>query len=44
MDTQHIHKRLQVSVSGDEEEFGVSLQMKKDDTSHFLLGFFFFFS
>lgn len=43
MDTQHIHKRLQVSVSGDEEEFGVSLQMKKDDTSHFLLGFFFFF-
>jgi len=43
MDTQHIHKRLQVSVSGDEEEFGVSPQMKKDDTSHFLLGFFFFF-
>lgn len=43
MDTQHIHKRLQVSVSGDEEEFGVSLQMKKDDTSHFLFFFFFFF-
>lgn len=42
MDTQHIHKRLQVSVSGDEEEFGVSLQMKKDDTSHFLFFFFFF--
>lgn len=43
MDTQHIHKRLQVSVSGDEEEFGVSPQMKKDDTSHFLFFFFFFF-
>lgn len=43
MDTQHIHKRLQVSVSGDEEEFGVSLPMKKDDTSHFLFFFFFFF-
>lgn len=41
MDTQHIHKRLQVSVSGDEEEFGVSLPMKKDDTSHFLVFFFF---
>lgn len=43
MDTQHIHKRLQVSVSGDEEEFGVSLPMKKDDTSHFLFFFSFFF-